>query len=72
MILCRFADQTAVQLPPQRRLIGMCFHRTAAGESTSPMPGNKWIGSTWGKLLVHLSLRKHVLPGNYNAHNRAL
>eukprot|EP00069_Balaena_mysticetus_P015618 bmy_09307T0 len=22
MILCRFADQTAVQLPPQRRLIG--------------------------------------------------
>ncbi|KAB1282311.1 Glutathione S-transferase C-terminal domain-containing protein, partial [Camelus dromedarius] len=27
MILCRFADQTAVQLPPQRRLIGMCSHR---------------------------------------------
>ncbi|EGW11259.1 hypothetical protein I79_025153 [Cricetulus griseus] len=28
MILCRFADQTAVQLPPQRRLIGkkcMCL-----------------------------------------------
>lgn len=23
MILCRFADQTAVQLPPERRLIGM-------------------------------------------------
>lgn len=22
MILCRFADQTAVQLPPERRLIG--------------------------------------------------
>lgn len=31
MILCRFADQTAVQLPPQRRLIGMCSHQTAAG-----------------------------------------
>ncbi|XP_048189390.1 glutathione S-transferase C-terminal domain-containing protein isoform X2 [Perognathus longimembris pacificus] len=29
MILCRFADQTAVQLPPQRRLVGMCFHRAA-------------------------------------------
>lgn len=25
MILCRFADQTAVQLPPERRLIGMNF-----------------------------------------------
>lgn len=23
MVLCRFADQTAVQLPPERRLIGM-------------------------------------------------
>lgn len=22
MLLCRFADQTAVQLPPERRLIG--------------------------------------------------
>lgn len=22
MVLCRFADQTAVQLPPERRLIG--------------------------------------------------
>lgn len=22
MILCRFADQTAVQLPPERRIIG--------------------------------------------------
>lgn len=25
MVLCRFADQTAVQLPPERRLIGMNF-----------------------------------------------
>lgn len=25
MILCRFADQTAVQLPPERRQIGMNF-----------------------------------------------
>lgn len=24
-MLCRFADQTAVQLPPERRLIGMNF-----------------------------------------------
>ncbi|XP_034527311.1 glutathione S-transferase C-terminal domain-containing protein isoform X1 [Ailuropoda melanoleuca] len=29
MILCRFADQTAVQLPPPRRLVGMCVHRAA-------------------------------------------
>lgn len=26
MILCRFADQTAVHLPPERKLIGMNFY----------------------------------------------
>lgn len=26
MILCRFADQTAVHLPPDRKLIGMNFY----------------------------------------------
>ncbi|MEQ2252464.1 hypothetical protein ILYODFUR_021947 [Ilyodon furcidens] len=26
MILCRFADQTAVQLPPERRLIGTVYN----------------------------------------------
>lgn len=28
MILCRFADQTAVQLPPERRLIGRTLLKT--------------------------------------------
>lgn len=32
MILCRFADQTAVQLPSERRQIGMLFCRTAVVE----------------------------------------
>nr|XP_013006041.1 glutathione S-transferase C-terminal domain-containing protein isoform X3 [Cavia porcellus] len=41
MILCRFADQTAVQLPPQRRLIGACSHgAAAAGPGTLP----RWVG----------------------------
>lgn len=56
MILCRFADQTAVQLPPQRRLIGMCSHRTAAGESAQH-------ACLFGENTVHLSFRKLVLPG---------
>lgn len=29
MVLCRFADQTAVQLPPERRRIGMLIYRAA-------------------------------------------
>ncbi|KAL8206890.1 UNVERIFIED_CONTAM: hypothetical protein K2H54_033765 [Gekko kuhli] len=29
MVLCRFADQTAVQLPPERRRIGMLIYTAA-------------------------------------------
>lgn len=51
MILCRFADQTAVQLPPQRRLIGMCFPGAAVDQITYRVPRNDGTDSVWEKLL---------------------
>ncbi|XP_026215533.1 glutathione S-transferase C-terminal domain-containing protein [Anabas testudineus] len=77
MILCRFADQTAVQLPPERRLIGkQCMglvdlDRSWAAEthgySVQVMTMEPESCSPKNNMLVGRPLQKIQLTGNTNA-----